>query len=144
MKRFWDKVDVRGPDDCWEWQAYVRRGYGQFKLDGKDQQAHRVAYLLEVGEIPAGMAVAHLCHNSRCCNPAHLQVQTYQENQRANFTRLNKSKAQKWSDQQIAEIRQFRAQGMVPRQIAEATGVPLKTVERYVYRYYDTSFREVI
>ena len=144
MKRFWDKVDVKGPDDCWEWQAsQFRAGYGQFKFDGRNQQAHRVAYLLETGEIPEGMAVAHLCHNKRCCNPAHLEAQTYQENQRANFTRLNRSKAQKWSEEQIAEMLRLRGEGLVPRQIAKAVGAPLKTVERYVYSYYDTSWRAV-
>ena len=30
MKRFWDKVDVKGPDDCWEWQDCTgSHGYGK-------------------------------------------------------------------------------------------------------------------
>gem|GEM_PF-6576504 len=29
--RFWSKVDIRGPNDCWEWQAKRHpRGYGVF------------------------------------------------------------------------------------------------------------------
>lgn len=36
MDRFWSKVDVQGPDDCWEWQASLRTdGGGQFAVDGR-------------------------------------------------------------------------------------------------------------
>ena len=137
MKRFWDKVDVKGPDDCWEWQASLfRAGYGQTQhpVTGQGMGAHRVAYILTKGEPAKGLAVAHICHNKRCCNPAHLEAQTYRQNARANFKRPNKSKAQKWTDEQIAEMHRLRAQGLVPRQIAEIVGAPLKTVERHVYK----------
>jgi len=41
---------------------------------------HRVAYCLHHGGIDATLTVDHLCHNPRCCNPAHLRQCTKSEN----------------------------------------------------------------
>lgn len=30
LERFWTKVDVRGPDECWPWLAAITDGYGRF------------------------------------------------------------------------------------------------------------------
>lgn len=74
--RFWDKVDVQGADDCWEWTAYRGdKGYGQVGHGGKLEKAHRVAYALghTRGVIPdSSVCVLHACDNPPCCNPAHL------------------------------------------------------------------------
>ena len=43
-------------------------------------QAHRVAYELVKGKIPAGLELDHLCRNRICCNPAHLEAVTGREN----------------------------------------------------------------
>jgi len=33
VARFWSKVDKRGPDDCWEWNAHkYPNGYGLFRM----------------------------------------------------------------------------------------------------------------
>lgn len=75
MKRFWDKVDVRGKDDCWPWKAGVSKsGYGAFWYCGKTIGAHCFAY----GN-PA-IVVRHTCHVPLCCNPAHLRAGTQQDN----------------------------------------------------------------
>lgn len=82
-ERFWNKVDRRGPDECWPWIAAVRRkdeGYGAFWLDRRHQPSNRVAYALEVGPVPAGMVVCHKCDNPPCCNPAHLFLGTPLDN----------------------------------------------------------------
>lgn len=75
--RFWDKVDRRGPEECWEWLSSTRKGYGQIAGEyGKRQPlpAHRVSYELEYGEIPDGFQIHHECHNRSCVNPAHLRA----------------------------------------------------------------------
>ena len=84
-ERFWAKVDKRGPDDCWNWTASVvdNRGggrYGKFKVAGKTIRAARLAYELEVGPIPDGLTIDHLCRNTLCVNPAHLEPVTQAEN----------------------------------------------------------------
>lgn len=76
---FWDKVQPTG--FCWEWTAYRdRKGYGRSHLDGKSMAAHRVAYTLLVGPIPAGLTLDHLCRNKGCVNPDHLEPVTVGEN----------------------------------------------------------------
>jgi hypothetical protein len=35
LRRFWSKVDRRGPGDCWPWKAYrCRHGRTKFRLGG--------------------------------------------------------------------------------------------------------------
>ena len=50
---FWQKVNKT--DGCWLWTAYLNRtGYGQFRVNRRGVLAHRFAYELVVGPIPAG------------------------------------------------------------------------------------------
>jgi hypothetical protein len=77
--RFWTKVDKQ--PTCWEWQsARDKNGYGVFIVQGKTKLAHRVAYELTYGLIPAGMVIMHLCNNCRCVRPDHLRAGTQKEN----------------------------------------------------------------
>lgn len=78
--RFWSKVDKRGPDECWPWMASLRLGYGQFYRDGRPRNAHRTAYELQVGPIPEGLTIDHLCRNRACQNARHLEPVTNEEN----------------------------------------------------------------
>lgn len=80
-ERFWSKVDRRGHDECWEWMAAkVPMGYGQLRIPGGHLYAHRVAYEELVGPIPDGLSLDHLCRNTSCVNPAHLEPVTHREN----------------------------------------------------------------
>ena len=82
MKRFWDKVDKRGPDECWEWTACRNKdGYGMFRLSGQTDCSHRIALSLHLGRpIVENAYVLHSCNNPPCCNPLHLREGTQQDN----------------------------------------------------------------
>lgn len=80
-KKFWGKVDVGHPVDCWEWLATKNNyGYGKFHLSGKTWLAHRAAWILIFGPIPKGFCVLHRCDNPPCCNPSHLFLGTRGDN----------------------------------------------------------------
>lgn len=82
MDRFWAKVAIAGPSDCWEWTGRTDgAGYGRFGNGTHGTVfAHRIAYMAVVGEIPTGKELDHLCRVRHCVNPAHLEPVTHREN----------------------------------------------------------------
>lgn len=80
-ERFWSKVDRPSEDGCWLWTASAQSGgYGQIRVGRGPKLAHRVAWELAWGPIPAGLTVDHLCFRPLCVNPAHLRLLTNVEN----------------------------------------------------------------
>lgn len=71
---------TKAPNGCWEWNKPNKLGYGTISVGGKNQQAHRVSYLMFKGPIPAGLEIDHLCCNKRCVNPDHLEPVTHSVN----------------------------------------------------------------
>ncbi len=94
--RFWEKVIVGMPHECWPWRAFINDfGYAQFDTS----HAHRTSWELAVGPIPDGLQIDHLCHNfdetcnrgvaclhRSCVNPWHLDPRTPLENTRSGRT----------------------------------------------------------
>lgn len=85
-QRFWSKVEKT--DGCWVWRG--RRGgkksnYGMMSVrppgrGHRDMAAHRVAYTLLVGSIPPALVIDHLCRQTLCVRPDHLEAVTSSEN----------------------------------------------------------------
>lgn len=101
ISRFHTKYN-RVASGCWEWQAGAfRRGYGMVNLgrfaSGRQhtEYAHRVAYVLAKGAIPAGQVVMHACDNVACVNPDHLSLGTQGDNVRDCFAKGRQPKTRR-------------------------------------------------
>lgn len=84
---FFSRVEMQ-PDGCWPWVgAITQQGYGVVNRPGGIRiGAHRLSYTLNVGPIPDGLTIDHVCHNQDascpggvcphrlCVNPDHLEA----------------------------------------------------------------------
>jgi len=71
--RFFRNIDRDETTGCWNWNKGTNeRGYGRFKVGGKDELAHKWGYQFLVGEIEESVHLHHSCLNHRCVNPSHL------------------------------------------------------------------------
>jgi hypothetical protein len=80
------RVDMDADTDCWLWKGTTwpsgRTGndYGALSHHGTHWKAHRFVLVLVAGRtIPEGFEVDHLCLNTLCVNPAHLEAVTPEE-----------------------------------------------------------------
>jgi len=141
-ERFWSKVGVRGPDECWLWRgAKTSAGYGLIgagrRSDGSIL-AHRLAWELENGLVPEGLCVCHHCDNRLCVNPKHLFTGTIGDNledarSKGRMSppphyRGEKNGNSKLTQEEVAEIRLLLADGMLQRVISEQFNVSAGTV----------------
>lgn len=140
VDRFW-KFVIKTDDGCWVWagKGSANNGYGHFGFNRNHYLAHRVAYAIEHGEVPAGVVVMHTCHNRLCVRPDHLQLGTQSENIKDAY---NRGAARRLpagadnpnaslSDEQVEDIRQrLAARTATQAQLAEEYGVTQPTISK--------------
>jgi hypothetical protein len=82
-ERFWDRVDKKSSDQCWNWtRSRFHTGYGMFYHHRRKISAHRWAKLgsscLDSHDV--NECVLHTCNNRLCCNPDHLYIGSHRDN----------------------------------------------------------------
>lgn len=134
MEEFWNKVNQKSSEECWEWQGNIHQyGYGRIMVDDQLKLAHRVSYRINKSE-PGDMCVLHKCDNPPCVNPYHLFLGTREDNNK-DAARKGRTVGHAGSDnpngelteEDIKEIRQF-PKSVSNREIAEAYGVSTSTI----------------
>lgn len=84
---------------CWIRIGFTTNmGYSRVSIAGRSMYAHRAMYEQEVGEISDGMELDHLCRQTKCIRPDHLEVVTRAVN-------LRRGNGAKLTDEQVREIR---------------------------------------
>lgn len=96
VKKFWSKVDKKGPNECWLWNSTVDRakgGYGIIFWDNKRWKAHRLSWMINYNAgIPEGLFACHTCDVRLCSNPFHIFIGTVLQNNRDSMAKDRKFK----------------------------------------------------
>jgi hypothetical protein len=87
--RLMRKVSKDQRTSCWIWGggSTTSRGNARYGVMS-NKLAHRVSYEIHKGPIPPHLQIDHVCRNTLCVNPDHLEAVTQHENiRRARFSR---------------------------------------------------------
>ena len=150
-QRFWEKVVIRGPDDCWEWTgakpAHKNSGYGHMWVGfaKKPLKATHILFYLRHGYWPPkGRTANHHCDNPGCLNSRHLYLGTQKSNMcdkvkrgRSNkgksFTIGERNGSAKLTEIEVKEIRQLVKRGISQRELGRRFAVHNRTIDKIVH-----------
>jgi len=138
IDRFWSKVDVREPNNCWIFRtASKAKSYPGFWYQGEPWAAHRFSMMLFIGEEPK-LSVLHTCDVPRCVNPAHLFLGTHDDNMKDMHAkgRFVPSRGNtKLTDKKVLAIRDEYAAGRTTlKELGIKYGVHFTTIQLIVKR----------
>jgi len=111
-------VEDRGHETpCWILKGFTtNKGYGKVTIAGQRLYAHRAMYEQSVGPIPDGLDLDHLCRQTKCIRPDHLEPVTRARNlQRGNGTKL--------TEDQVRTIREVPVGLFTTKELAAMYGI---------------------
>lgn len=118
---FYESTELVG--ECIEWVGAIdKHGYGVKRFAGRTQKAHRVSYMLSIGEIGEEM-VLHSCDNRKCVNPKHLFLGNHDDNMNDMV-----KKGRKRSVFTFEQIQDMRSSNMSISELADFYGESYATV----------------
>jgi hypothetical protein len=130
--RFENKISMEPNTGCWLWAGNsTHHGYGYVWVNDYVRKiAHRVAWELYVGPIPAGLYVLHKCDTRACVNPLHLFVGTAADNTKdcINKGRFSSGERHWHSKLSVGDILAIRKDSRRQQRISEDYGVNQQTV----------------
>lgn len=137
IERFFMYVDQPNENGCRMFMGTPSNSYGSFGVTTNIQvSAHRVAYCIYHGSIPAGTVIMHKCNNKGCVAEEHLVAGTQRENHLQSLEDglfVSPFGEQHWNAKMNEEIvRQVRAlalEGYNSVQIGSYIGFSRQTVQ---------------
>jgi len=117
------EIDANG---CWIWQwDKAKHGYGRITIKGKRMYAHRFMYELHNGPLDPDVELDHLCRNTLCVNPEHLEPVEHSEN-------LRRGGNAKVSEKLVDGIRDLYVHGFTQKKIADSLGMHPSQISRII------------
>lgn len=142
-QRFWEKVDVRGEDDCWLWTGGTNGAYGYIHLGQKRVGAHRVSLMLTRRNPGPSRHAIHTCDTKLCVNPKHLYPGTRFDNardmgERGQRCRGERHGRRKLTAAQVLEIRRLyplqKGKWGATKSLAQRFGVSVGAIQNIAHR----------
>jgi hypothetical protein len=140
-EKFRNGIGVPDGNGCIPWAgAKCKSGYGMLYLTtavgakAKMVLAHRAAYQMANGPIPAEMDVLHSCDNPPCVNPDHLFLGTQRDNNQDMIAKGRQARGEtngraKLTEADIASIRERYGAGRASiKSLGEEFGVTKATI----------------
>lgn len=131
---------IRHPEGCHIWKGAIfdDTGYGRINVDGKSEPAHRIAYIIDHGNIPEGKFILHRCDNRLCVNSDHLFLGTHEDNMHDMVRKGRQQRGEnhynaKLTDDQISQIRNEYSKGNIyQKTLAEKYNVSIGLISLIV------------
>ena len=137
--RFWRKVNIKEPGDCWEWKTGRSDDYVNF-WDGERQiGGHIFSLQLKIGrELKRGEFACHTCDNKHCVNPNHLFLGNSADNSADMVAKGRKERGRdvygaKLTEKKVKRIRERFYNGESAQSISKDFGVSPDNIYPIVY-----------